>query len=74
MNEEQNKFSRLKQAISDIESEVCCMEHPLLHVLCMRNIGHKGQHWFTVRWQDVQDALEQGRAAIRAAIAGEVCE
>lgn len=57
--------SKLIAAADEVQKEMCCIEHPISHVLCLRNIGHGGQHWYMVRWQSAEQAIEQAREALR---------
>lgn len=35
-----------------LPDDMCGEEHPFYRFHCLRNRGHKGQHWFTMRWED----------------------
>lgn len=52
-------MSKLEAAAEEAQSSMCCMEHPIYRVLCLRNIGHKGQHWFMVRWEGAREATAE---------------
>lgn len=66
------ELRRLRESAEQYQSELCLMEHPGFRVLCIKKIGHTGQHWFMCRWVDAKDAIEQTRSAISSAIAGEL--
>ena len=51
-------MSELERKVAEIRTEMCCAQHPVLGILCMRNPGHDGQHWAQHRWTD-ESALEQ---------------
>ena len=61
----------MRAATAKIQAEVCLTEHPVLGVLCLRNIGHPGLHWFQVRWLDAHSAIATARDAVRRAIEGD---
>lgn len=51
----------------EIQQKMCCLEHPLFSgVLCMRDIGHPGQHYFMVRWLDSATAIQHATEVLKA--------
>lgn len=48
-----------------VQGELCLMSHPIFHVLCLRNIGHPGKHWFMVRWDGSREAIAHARDVIK---------
>lgn len=58
MNDKQQRTADAIRAESErLQSELCLLTHPIWHVLCMRKIGHSGQHWFQVRWEGFAEAI-----------------
>lgn len=58
-------IAKLQAAADEAQATMCCMEHPIFKVVCLRNIGHKGQHWFMCRWEGAREATEQALEEIK---------